>query len=469
MAEQPPFRYERTWDAATIQRDFAHLEPGDECPVSVSVAGRILLRRVQGKLAFATLADSSGRVQLFAPADTTPRFQEFCDLHLGDWVGVAGDVMKTRKGEVSVKVREWVLLAEARRAFPDKWHGLTDVDTRYRQRYVDLWVTEDAQRTFAMRSRVLSLTRRWLEDRGFMEVETPVFHPIPGGGIAKPFMTHHNALDLDLYLRIAPELYLKRLVVGGFEKVFEIARVFRNEGISPRHNPEFTMLELYEAYADYTDIMKLVEELVAYLATEILGTTKITYGGRDLDLTPPWRRATMVDLVEEQIGVRVDLRMPIDDLRALATEHGVHVEPDYGPGKLLLEIYEKTTEAELWGPVHVMDYPVEVSPLSRDHRELPGFVERFEAIVAGRELCNAFSELLDPDVQQTRFEAQGAARAAGDEEAMAVDADYIRALEYGLPPTGGLGIGVDRLVMLLADAPSIRDVILFPTLRPEQD
>jgi lysyl-tRNA synthetase class 2 len=469
MAEQPPFRYERTWDAATIQRDFASLEPGEECPVSVSVAGRILLRRVQGKLAFATLADSSGRVQLFAPADTTPRFTEFCELHLGDWVGVTGDVMKTRKGEVSVKVREWVLLAEARRAFPDKWHGLTDVDTRYRQRYVDLWVTEDAQRTFALRSRVISLTRRWLEDRGFMEVDTPVFHPIPGGATAKPFVTHHNALDLDLYLRVAPELYLKRLVVGGFEKVFELARVFRNEGISPRHNPEFTMLELYEAYADYGDIMRLVEELVAYLATEILGTTKISYGGRDLDLTPPWRRATMVDLVEEQIGVHVDLRAPIEELRALAEAHGVHVKDDYGPGKLLLEIYEKTTEAELWGPVFVMDYPVEVSPLARDHREMAGFVERFEAIVAGRELCNAFSELIDPDVQRERFEAQSAARDAGDDEAMAIDEDYLRALEYGLPPTGGLGIGIDRLVMLLADAPSIRDVILFPTLRPEQD
>jgi lysyl-tRNA synthetase class 2 len=469
MAEQPPFRYERTWDAATIQRDFASLEPGEECPVSVSVAGRILLRRVQGKLAFATLADSSGRVQLFAPADTTPRFAEFSELHLGDWVGVKGDVMKTRKGEVSVKVREWVLLAEARRAFPDKWHGLTDVDTRYRQRYVDLWVTEDAQRTFALRSRVISLTRRWLEDRGFMEVDTPVFHPIPGGAIAKPFVTHHNALDLDLYLRIAPELYLKRLVVGGFEKVFEIARVFRNEGISPRHNPEFTMLELYEAYADYADIMRLVEELVAYLATEILGTTKISYGGRELDLTPPWRRATMVDLVLERIGVHFDVRAPIGDLRKLAEEHGVHVKDDYGPGKLLLEIYEKTTEAELWGPVFVMDYPVEVSPLARDHREMAGFVERFEAIVAGRELCNAFSELIDPDVQRERFEAQSAARDAGDDEAMVVDEDYIRALEYGLPPTGGLGIGIDRLVMLLADAPSIRDVILFPTLRPEQD
>ncbi len=469
MAAQPPFRFERTWDAATIQRDFASIEPGEECPVSVSIAGRILLRRVQGKLAFATLADSSGRIQLFAPSDSTPRFDEFTELHLGDWVGVKGAVMKTRRGEVSVKVQEWVLLAEARRAFPDKWHGLSDVDTRYRQRYVDLWVTEEAQSRFALRSRILSLTRRWLEDRGFIEVETPVFHPIPGGGTAKPFVTHHNALDLDLYLRIAPELYLKRLVVGGFEKVFEIARVFRNEGISPRHNPEFTMLELYEAYADYSDIMRLVEELVAYLAIEIHGTTKLSYGGRDLDLTPPWRRATMVDLVEEQIGVHIDLRMPIDDLRALAEEHGVHVEPEYGPGKLLLEIYEKTTEAELWGPVHVMDYPVEVSPLSRDHREMEGFVERFEAIVAGRELCNAFSELIDPDVQRARFEAQEEARAAGDDEAMPVDEDYLRALEYGLPPTGGLGIGIDRLVMLLTDAPSIRDVILFPTLRPEQD
>jgi lysyl-tRNA synthetase class 2 len=258
-------------------------------------------------------------------------------------------------------------------------------------------------------------------------------------------------------------------VVGGFEKVFEIGRVFRNEGISPRHNPEFTMLELYEAYADYGDIMRLVEDLVSYLAIELTGSTKITYGGRDLDLAPPWRRATMVDLVEEQIGVRVDLRSPIADLRALATEHGVNVKDDDGPGKLLLEIYEKTTEAQLWGPVFVMDYPVEVSPLARDHREVAGFVERFEAIVAGRELCNAFSELVDPDVQRERFEAQSRAHDAGDDEAMIVDEDYLRALEYGLPPTGGLGIGVDRLVMLLADAPSIRDVILFPTLRPEQD
>jgi lysyl-tRNA synthetase class 2 len=314
----------------------------------------------------------------------------------------------------------------------------------------------------------VSLTRRWLEDRRFVEVETPVFHPIPGGALAKPFTTHHNALDLELFLRIAPELYLKRLVVGGFERVFEIARVFRNEGLSTRHNPEFTMLELYQAYGDYHDVMELTEELVAHLARELHGTTVLSYGGRELDLTPPWRRASLIDLIEEQIGVRVDLRMDLEQLRNLCREHGVEVKDGYGTGKLVLELYEKTTEAQLWGPVFVTDYPKEVSPLARDHRELPETVERFEGIVAGRELCNAFSELVDPDEQRARFEEQARQKAAGDDEAMVVDEDYLRALEHGLPPTAGLGIGVDRLVMLLTDSASIRDVILFPTLRPEQ-
>ena len=322
-------------------------------------------------------------------------------------------------------------------------------------------------RVFQARSRIMSVTRRFLEDRGFVEVETPVFHPIPGGALARPFTTHHNALDLDLYLRIAPELYLKRLVVGGFERVFELARVFRNEGLSTRHNPEFTMLELYQAYADYGDMMELTEQLVAHLATEVTGSTVITYEGREVDLTPPWTRATLVDLVEQHAGVRLDVRMPLDELRRIATEHGVEVDESWGPGKLVLEIYEKTTEAELWGPVFVLDYPKEVSPLARDHREVPDTVERFEAIVAGRELANAFSELIDPDEQRRRFEDQARAKAAGDDEAMVVDEDYLRALEYGLPPTGGLGIGMDRLVMLLTDTPSIRDVVLFPTLRPE--
>ena len=463
-----PYRFERTREAALLQTEFSDIEAGASAETTATVAGRLMLRRLQGKLAFGTLQDSSGRIQVWASADRTPAFDAFCDLSLGDWIGVTGEVVRTRRGELSVRVDEWVVLAEARRPFPDKWHGLSDVDTRYRQRYVDLWVTEEARRTMTLRSRAISLLRRFLEDRGFIEVETPILHPIAGGATAKPFVTHHNALDAELYLRVATELYLKRLVVGGFEKVFEVGRIFRNEGLSPRHNPEFTMVELYEAYADYGDMMVITEELVAHLATELCGTTRLSYGDRSLDLTPPWRRATLTELVEEHAGVRVDIDTPVDELRSVATDKGVTVEPSWGPGKLLLELYEKTTEAELWGPVFVCDYPAEVSPLARAHRSKPGLAERFEAIVAGRELANAFSELVDPVAQRARFEEQVAAKAAGDEEAMGIDEDFIRALEYGLPPTGGLGIGIDRLVMLLADVPHIRDVLLFPTLRPEQ-
>jgi len=462
-----PYRFDRTDLAADLHAAYDDLEAGAETGRVARVAGRLMLVRPQGRLAFAELRDGSGSVQLFALSAVTPDFAAFAKLRIGDWVGAAGPAVKTRTGELSVKVDEWVLLAEARRGFGDKWRGITDVDLRYRQRYVDLWANEDSRRTFALRSRLLSLMRRWLEDRGFVEVETPMLQPIPGGATAKPFVTHHNALDVDLYLRIAPELYLKRLVVGGFERVFEIGRVFRNEGLSPRHNPEFTLLELYAAYLDYTDLMALTEELVAWLADELLQTTKLSYGGRDLDLTPPWRRATLTELVAESTGRTLELEQGTGALRAVATELGVPFGPSDGPGKLLLEIYEKTTEPAQWGPVFVVDYPEEVSPLARRHRSRPGWVERFEAIVAGRELCNAFSELTDPDEQRRRFEDQARARAAGDDEAMVVDEDYLRALEYGLPPTAGLGIGIDRLVMLFADAPTIRDVVLFPTLRPE--
>jgi len=446
----------------------AGLGAGEETDDVVTIAGRLMLRRVQGKLAFGTLDDGSGRIQLFAPSKSTPDFDEFCDLNLGDWLGVTGVVMTTRRGELSVRVDSWVRLAEASRPFPDKWHGISDTDTRYRQRYVDLWVTPEAREAFKTRSRMISLTRSFLEDRGAMEVETPIFHPIPGGANARPFTTHHNALDLDLYLRIAPELYLKRLTVAGFEKVFEIGRVFRNEGVSTRHNPEFTMLELYEAYADYEDIMRLVEELVEHLAIEITGSTVLAVGDRELDVAKPWRRATMTELIEESIGVALTLDTPIEELRAIASEHEIPIKDGYGPGKLILEIYEKTTERSLWGPVYVTDYPIEVSPLSREHRSNPGMTERFEAILAGRELCNGFSELVDPEQQRIRFEEQAAQNAGGDDEAMLVDEDYLRALEYGLPPTGGVGIGIDRLAMLLTGATSIRDVVLFPTLRPEQ-
>ena len=466
-AFRPTTPFRPTSTAADLQERWSALPPGTETGEEVAVAGRLMLRREQGKVAFGTLDDATGRIQLFARTDATPRFEEFSSLSLGDWIGVPGEVMTTRRGELSVRVDDWALLAEARRQFPDKWHGLADPDTRYRQRYVDLWVTEESRNTLLLRSQVISLLRRRLEDRGFVEVETPMLHPVPGGALAKPFVTHHNALDQDLYLRVAPELYLKRLVVGGFDKVFEIGRVFRNEGISPRHNPEFTMLELYEAYADYTDLMRLVEDLVAELAIVLLGTTKLTYGDRDLDLAPPWRRATLTELVKEHAGVEVDVSMPVEELRAVAAQLGVHVDDDWGRGKIVLEIYEKTTEGRLWGPVFVLDYPTEVSPLARRHPDRPELVERFEAIVAGRELANAFSELVDPDDQRSRFEAQAAAKAGGDDEAMAVDEDYLRAMEYGLPPTAGLGIGIDRLVMLLADAANIRDVVLFPTLRPE--
>ncbi len=463
-----PYRYEIDATAAELAAAYSSLEDGAETGRTVTVAGRLMLKRDQGKIVFGVLQDSTGRIQLFAPSKTTPDFEEFSALSIGDWIGVAGEVIKTRRGELSIRPESWVVLAPTRRPFPDKWHGITDPDTKYRQRYVDLWVSEESNAALRARSRITSLTRRWLEDRGFIEVETPMFHSVASGALAKPFTTHHNALDAELFLRIAPELYLKRLTVGGFDRVFEIGRVFRNEGMSTRHNPEFTMLELYWAYADYTDIMELVETLVSDLAIAICGSTSIEYGGRAIDLAPPWRRASMTDLIAEHTGMELSLETGRDALAQIARDHGIEVRDYYGPGKLLLEIYEKLVEAELWGPIFVLDYPAEVSPLSRSHRTKPGFTERFEAIAAGRELCNAFTELVDPDEQLANFEDQETERAAGDAEAMGMDRDYLRALEYGLPPTGGLGIGMDRLVMLLTDSHSIRDVVLFPTLRAEQ-
>jgi lysyl-tRNA synthetase class 2 len=461
------YRFETTSGAGDVARSFARLEPGEESGVNVVTAGRLMRSRPQGGVAFAELRDWTGAVQLFALAALTPSFEEFCRLSLGDWIGVAGEVVRTRRGELSVKVTSWELLARARRGFGDKWHGVSDPDIRYRQRELDLWANEGVRDIFLLRSKVIASIRRRLGAAGFVEVETPVLHPIPGGATARPFVTHYNALHTDVYLRIATELYLKRCVVGGIERVFEIGRTFRNEGLSPRHNPEFTMLELYQAYGDYTDMMLVFEDVVGGTAEELFGTTVIPYQGREIDLTPPWRRATLVELIAEHAGVGVDLSMGVEDLRHLASGLGVPFEPWYGPGKLILEIYEKTTEAELWGPVFVCDYPQEVSPLARAHRSKPGYVERFEPIIAGRELGNAFSELTDPDDQRARFEEQERERALGDEEAMAVDWDYVRALELGLPPTGGLGLGIDRLVMLYADVANIREVLLFPALRPE--
>ncbi len=464
-----PYRFDRTHDAAEVVERWSALAPGEESGETVGVAGRVMLLRNQGKAAFGDLRDASGAVQLFARAAVTERFDEFVKLNLGDWIGATGEVVRTRRGELSVMVKEWTLLAEARRNFGDKWRGVSDVETRYRQREVDLWANERTRQLLRLRSDVIQHMRERLWAKGFVEVETPQLHPILGGATARPFVTHHNAFDVDFFLRVAPELYLKRLVVGGFDKVFEIGRMFRNEGISPRHNPEFTMLELYQAYADYTDTMVVFEELVAGLASDVLGTTKLRYGGRDLDLTTPWRRAPMTELIAEATGLTLDVRSPRDELVKAAEEVGLTVEAGWGPGKILLEIYEKTTEPGLWGPVFVMDYPAEVSPLARRHRDGPELVERYEPVVAGRELGNGFSELIDPDEQRARFEEQVAKARAGDEEESGeVDEEYLRALEYGLPPTSGFGLGVDRLVMLLGDVSNIREVIAFPTLRPDR-
>ncbi len=460
-----PYRFPDTTPLGEIVERFGALDPGVSTGVEVRVAGRVLAHRPQGRLAFSTLADWTGSLQLFAGAGFTEDFGELVRSRVGDWIGAEGEVVTTKRGELSIRVAWWSLLARAARGFGDKWHGVQDPDARYRHREVDLWANEGPRAALLARSRVVSTLRRHLEGRGFVEVETPILHPLPGGATARPFVTHHNALRSDLYLRIAPELYLKRLVVGGFERVFELGRVFRNEGLSPRHNPEFTMLECYQAYADYRDMMELVEQLVAAAAVAVVGGTALSYQGRSLDLTPPWRRATMAELVGEAHGCTIHLE-DRPELESLARGAGIPVRGEWGSGKLLLELYEKTVEGTLWDPVHVCDYPAEVSPLARPHRSEPGLVERFESIVAGRELVNAFSELGDPEIQRRNFEAQAAARAAGDDEAMLVDEDYLFALEHGLPPAGGLGLGVDRLVMLLTDTANIREVIAFPTLRP---
>ncbi|MFO7590351.1 MAG: lysine--tRNA ligase [Acidimicrobiia bacterium] len=464
-----PLRFDRTHTTAEMHEHWDHLDDGAETDDRVRVAGRVLLLRRQGKLTFATLRDAAGSVQLFVSRAVlgADAHEGFDTLDLGDWVGVEGTVMKTRKGELSVKAESFVLLAKALRPLPEKWHGLSDTDTRFRQRYVDLIANDDARRVFAIRFEVIATLRRLLSERGFVEVETPVLHVQAGGAEARPFETHHNALDMGLTLRIALELHLKRLLVGGLERVFEIGRVFRNEGLSTRHNPEFTMLELYQAFGDYTDMMSLTEALVSECARIASGSTVVVVDGTAVDLSPPWPRRPMLELIEEHSGERVHPTDAVEDLRAACDRHDVPVETSWGPGRLVLELYEKCVEPNLVAPVFVTDYPKDVSPLARAHRDDPALVERFELVVLGRELANAFSELNDPVDQRSRFEAQAALAAAGDDEAHGVDEDYVRALEYGLPPCGGLGIGVDRLVMLVAGVSSIREVILFPHLRAE--
>ena len=463
---QIPYRFPGTVGAGVATKGYEHLEPGEGSGVTINVAGRVMRSRPQGRVSFAELRDWSGAIQLFALASATENFEQFVRVSLGDWVGVTGEIVRTKRGEMSVLVHRWTPLADARRGFGDKWRGVNDVEIRHRQREVDLWANEGVREIFLARSKVVSSLRRTLEARGYVEVETPVLQPLAGGANARPFVTHYNALHSDFYLRIAPELYLKRLVVGGFERVFEIGKDFRNEGLSPRHNPEFTMLEAYETYADYLDMAELIEALVAGAAKDLHGSTVISFGGRGLDLTPPWRRATMTELVAETTGVSFSLDMSRDQLVAAAGSLGIEVEDGDSVGKVVYEVYEKTTEPELWGPVHVMDYPIEVSPLTRAHRQVPGLVERLTPVITGREIAEAYSELVDPDEQRRRLVDQARAREAGDEEAMAVDEDFLRALEHGMPPTGGIGLGVDRLTMVLTDTTNIREVLFFPALRP---
>ena len=466
--------FEPSHRTAALQADHADLANGAEREVEVAVAGRVMTRRVMGKLAFFTLVDESGPIQLYlekatleaAAAESFAQITSLVDA--GDLIGAKGTLRRTDRGELSVKVTAWQMLSKSLQPLPDKWHGLADVEKRYRQRYLDLIVSPQTRETFRRRALAVSAMRRWLDERGFLEIETPVLQSVPGGADARPFETHHNALDLPLTLRIATELHLKRLVVGGFERVYELGRIFRNEGVSTRHNPEFTSIEIYQAYTDYIGMLELTEQLIAQVCQQVCGGTRISYQGSEIDLTPPWRRATMHELVEQASGLDFTTFSSREQAAAAMQTKGLEVPAlADSVGRLLVEAFEQTVETDLIQPTFVLDYPVENSPLARAHRSKPGLVERFELFIAGRETANAFSELTDPLDQRQRLEAQQARRAAGDDEAQSVDEDFIHALEVGLPPTGGLGIGIDRLVMLLTDSASIRDVIAFPLLRPE--
>lgn len=463
-------RFERSHNAEDMVNQFNDLTKDklSEKEVTVSVAGRIMTKRGKGKAGFSHIQDLSGQIQLYVRKDTVgeEQYELFTQSDIGDIVGVSGVAFKTKVGELSVKVDDFHLLSKSMRPLPDKYHGLQDVEQRYRQRYLDLIMNSGVKDTFVTRTKILQSIRRFLDAKGFLEVETPTMHSIPGGGDARPFITHHNALDMDLYMRIAIELHLKRLIVGGLEKVFEIGRVFRNEGIDTKHNPEFTMLELYEAYADFGDIMELVEELVSHIAEEVLGTTIVTYGEHDVNLKPKWTRLHMVDAIKQQCGVDFWKQMSDSEARRLAEEYGVDIKPYMTFGHIVNEFFEQFVEHTLIQPTFIYGHPLEISPLARKNEKDPRYTDRFELFIVGREHANAFTELNDPVDQRERFEAQVRERSEGNDEAHMMDEDFLEALEYGMPPTGGLGIGIDRLIMLLTNSPSIRDVIFFPQMRP---
>jgi lysyl-tRNA synthetase class 2 len=464
-------RYEVTASAEGLLAGYgsAAKEALEKERVTASVAGRIVALRSFGKACFAHIQDGTGRIQVYFQKNTLgeDRFNLFKKLDIGDFIGVKGFLFRTRTDELTLDVDDFVLLAKSLRPLPEKWHGLTDVEIRYRQRYVDLIVNPEVKQVFLLRTKIIQSIRSFLNARGFLEVETPMMQSIPGGATARPFRTHHNALDMDLFLRIAPELYLKRLLVGGFERVYEINRNFRNEGISTRHNPEFTMLEFYQAYADYRDLIEMTEQLISTVAGEVLGTTTVQYEGHAINLAPPWKRITFLDALREA-GVPDDVLMNADKAREHARKLGASLKGGEPLGKLWNEIFEALVEPNLIQPTFIIDYPTDISPLSKKRDDAPEFVERFELFVVGREMANAFSELNDPVDQKERFQKQVSEREAGDDEAHQMDDDFIRALEYGMPPAAGEGIGIDRLVMLLTGSPSIRDVILFPQMKKEK-
>ncbi|NBI30843.1 lysine--tRNA ligase [Chengkuizengella marina] len=462
-------KFERTHTANEIISDYSEYTKEDlqEKNQEVIIAGRIMQKRGMGKAGFAHIQDISGKIQIYVRKDTVEenQFEGYKMLDIGDIVGVKGFVFKTKTGEISVKATEITVLSKSLYPLPEKFHGLKDVELRYRQRYVDLIMNQDVQETFILRSKIIQSMREYLNQKSFLEVETPTLHAIAGGAAARPFITHHNALDMQLYMRIAIELHLKRLIVGGLEKVYEIGRVYRNEGISTRHNPEFTMLELYEAYANFEDIMQLTEEMIGHIAEEVLGTKVVDYQGVKVDLGTPWKRISMVESIKDVVGVDFSVQMTNEEAHQLAKEHNVKVEPTMSYGHIVNEFFETFVEETLIQPTFIYGHPVEISPLAKKNEADPRFTDRFELFIVAREHANAFTELNDPIDQRERFESQIKEREQGNDEAHMMDDDFIRALEYGMPPTGGLGIGMDRLVMLLTDSASIRDVLLFPTMK----
>ncbi len=467
-------------DSKFLIDKYDFLENGQEFNLNVSIAGRVLAKRIMGKIAFFSISDQEGSIQLYLDKlnidnniEGSSKRLSFDDLKelvdIGDWIGVKGILKKTNKGELSIKVSKWEMLSKALQPLPDKWHGLTDIEKRYRQRYLDLIVNPHSKNVFKVRATCISMIRRWLDNKNFLEIETPILQSEAGGAEARPFITHHNTLDIPLYLRIATELHLKRMIVGGFEKVYELGRIFRNEGISTRHNPEFTSVEIYQAYSNYLDMMELCEELISNIVLKICNASQINYQGERIDFSQPWKKISMKKAVEEFAGINFDsFQGDLEKAKATLQAEKIAIPKNINTlGRLLNEVFEQKVESHLIQPTFITDYPIEISPLARSHDDDKAFVQRFELFIAGREIANAFSELIDPVDQRNRLEMQQAMRDAGDLEAHCIDEDFLQALEIGMPPTGGLGIGIDRLIMLITDSPSIRDVIPFPLLKPE--